>query len=271
MRRALSLLLLLATLVAPVGAPAEGKPFVIVLDPGPSAVMLMDENGNSLSTMVNSMPSNGKVYWTLSVTNNGASQALLYTRDDAGNWLYTGVTYDMVVIFPTNGPAVTDQPTNQPPWPVYDQMQQYGVAIKPLEGEKRVQSRCGPGKDYHGAGGYKTYKVTSTAALFAEGSYMLVDLQYTTVGHRRVYFLTSAFTGTGDVPDVSLSGYAAYTKAAQTPVFGPGGDYDVFTEAAIPSGTALSVYFEEDGWVFAEFTCELGAVRAWIPAAQVSW
>ena len=32
----------------------------------------------------------------------------------------------------------------------------------------------------------------------------------------------------------------------------------------------LSVFFETDGWVFAEFGCSLGTVRAWLPANCVA-
>lgn len=132
-----------------------------------------------------------------------------------------------------------------------------------------MQSRCGPSRTYHGAGAYKTYKMTSTQALFTEGSYVLVDLSYTTVGNRRVYFSTNAFYSMKGVPEATLTGYAAHTLAELTPRFGPSASYDPFDEASIPSGTALSVFFEENGWVFAEFECELGYVRAWIPVADV--
>ena len=268
MKRALIWLSVLMLAFLQGAALAEGVRFVVVLDEGPSGVVLMDENGTSLSTVQGSTTTNGQTYWTLNVVDNGARQANLYTRDQAGNWINTGVTYDMQAIF---GASATPPPATVAPWPVYESVTLWPVAIKPLEGEKRVQSRCGPSKEYHGAGGYKPYKVTSTAALFAEGSYMLVDLDYTTVGHRRVYFPLSAFTGTGDVPAASLAGVSAHTLSDQVPLFGPGGDYDVFTEAAIAKGTPLNVYFEEDGWVFAGFGCALGSVRAWLPADQVGW
>jgi hypothetical protein len=279
MKRAFLILLCAAMLPWLGVAQAESAKLVIVLEPGPAGVVLMDEYGNSVSAVQGSVTSGGKVYWTLAVNNNGGADVTLYTRDGAGNWVNTGVTYDMVAIFGTPVPSdpTTPPPTATPtqavlqPWPVFDELTLYGVTIKPLEGEKRVQSRCGPSKEYHGAGGYKPYKVTSTAALFAEGGYMLVDMYYTTVGHRRVYFPISAFTGTKNVPEASLTGYTAYTVSDLTPVFGPGGDYDVFTEAVIASGTRLAVYLEENGWVFAEFACALGNVRAWVPAAQVRW
>ncbi len=276
MKRTLALLLLLAVLVAAAAAAAEPARFVIVLDNGPTGVVLMDESGNSLSTVLSSTVSGDQTYWMLSVTDQSADKALLYTRDVSGNWLNTGVTYDMEMIFlgGSSGarPSASSAPNgSEKPWPVYDVLPQYDVTIRPVDGEKRVQSRCGPGDTYHGAGAYKPYKVTSTAALFAEGGYLLVDMDYTTVGHRRVYFLTGAFSGTGEVPEAALDGYDARTTGDLTPLFGPGGDYDVFTEAAILAGTHLLVYLEENGWVFAEFASDLGTVRAWLPADQISW
>lgn len=189
MKRTLALLLLLAVLVAAAPASAEPARFVIVLDNGPTGVQLMDENGTSLSTVVSSTVSGDQTYWMLSVTDHGADKALLYTRDTAGNWLNTGVTYDMKMIFLGGStgarPSASAAPDGaEKPWPVHDVLPQYDVTIRPVDGEKRVQSRCGPGDAYHGAGAYKPYKVTSTAALFAEGGYLLVDMVYTTVGHR---------------------------------------------------------------------------------------
>lgn len=37
----------------------------------------------------------------------------------------------------------------------------------------------------------------------------------------------------------------------------------------LPENTEVSVFFETNGWVFAEFNCSLGKVRAWLPAATV--
>lgn len=274
MKRLLIWVLLFVMLTMPMPSMAETATFAVTTDTMPSNVLLMDDNGNSLSTVLGSQSINDQIVWTLRVTNNGADAALLYTKDANGNWVYTGISYPMSWIFTsdtsTNGstsaPIVSPSKTA---WPI-ESYQLWSVSAYPLPEDQRVQSRCGPAKTYHGAGGYKTYKMTSTDALFIEGSYMLVDLDYTTVGRRRVYFPVSAFSGTQNVPEVSLSGIAACTTSDLIPTFGPGTEYDTFDEAAITSGTALSVFFEEDGWVFAEFACALGSVRAWIPADQVS-
>lgn len=279
MKRGLTWFLILFLVIAPLCALAESTLFTLVLNQPYDAVVLMDQNGNTLSSVVTTTPVNGQTYWTLRVTDNGTDTAFLYTRDAQGNWINENVSYPMHLIFSGQGttpaPEATAAPTIAPtpskPWPVYTQVSRTPVTIRLLEGEKRAQSRTGPAKTYHGAGGYKPYKVTSASALFIEGSYMLVDLDYTTVGKRVVYFLTSAFKGTGSVPTVTLTAYPAYTLSALTPTFGPGVAYDAFSEAAIGSGTPLSVFFEENGWVFAEFDSALGYVRAFIPVDMVGW
>jgi len=274
MKRFLSWILVLGLFSLPCASLAETATFSVTTDTTPSSVLLMDDSGNSLSTVLGNQSVNGQTVWTLKVTNNGASVALLYTKDTSGNWVNTGISYPMNWIFTESTPSVGSTPTptvNPPPtgW-LSTTYQQWSVSAYPLAEDQRVQSRCGPAKTYHGAGGYKTYKMTSTNALFIEGSYMLVDLDYTTVGRRRVYFPISAFSGTQNVPEVTLSATPAHTTVDLIPTFGPGMEYDTFDEAAISSGTALSVYFEENGWVFAEFASALGTVRAWIPVDQVS-
>ena len=37
----------------------------------------------------------------------------------------------------------------------------------------------------------------------------------------------------------------------------------------IHEGQGIDVFFETDGWVFAEFTASVGRARAWLPASQV--
>ena len=57
-------------------------------------------------------------------------------------------------------------------------------------------------------------------------------------------------------------------------MFGPGYAYDEVQDQSghritLGSGNRVSVFFEADGWVFAEFSCALGMIRAWLPADQV--
>jgi hypothetical protein len=274
MKKLLALILLLNLMVIVTPSRADAAVFSVTTATDAAGAVLMDGKGTTLSTLIGSQTANGQTVWTFQVTDNGAETVFLYTKDAAGNWMNTGLSYPMRWIFPNDisttggepSPSVGD--TNRP-WPMGNYLL-LAVTAHPLPEDQRVQSRCGPAKTYHGAGAYKTYKMTSTNALFIEGSYMLVDMNYTTVGHRRVYFPVNAFSGTNNVPQVTLNATTAYTIADLIPTFGPGVDYDPFDEAAITAGTAVDVFFEENGWVFAEFECALGRVRAWIPTDQIS-
>ncbi|MEG2950807.1 MAG: hypothetical protein RR946_08950 [Clostridia bacterium] len=252
---------------------ADSAVLSVTTDDTIHGVSLMDENGQTVSRILDQKSSNGSVDWTLSVSDNGASTVTLYAKDANGNWIMTDQSYEMSWFFSNSGTSQANQTSgkaeSQNPWPT-ENYQKYTLYAYPLPEDERVQSRCGPSRNYHGAGAYKTYKMTSTNALFVEDGYVLVDLDYTTVGKRRVYFLPKDFEGVGNVPTVTLSSYPAKTTKKLVPTFGPGSQYDSFKEAAIASGTSLSVFFEEDGWVFAEFDCKLGLVRAWIPVNQVA-
>ena len=156
-------------------------------------------------------------------------------------------------------------------WPVRS-LTGCGTALKPSRDEnRRYQSTFGPGK-YPGAGAYKPYKVTSMTALMREGDYVLVDMSYQTVGRRILYFKDSALTN-DSVESVNLRAYPAVTTTEVQPMFGPGYFYDEVenqnSRVTLGAGNRVNVFFETDGWVFAEFGCSLGTIRAWIPADQV--
>ena len=163
------------------------------------------------------------------------------------------------------------------PWPVIS-LTGSSTALKPSKDEsRRYQSMFGPGKHYPGAGAYKPYKVTSATALMREGDYVLVDMSYKTVGRRILYFKVSSLTN-ASVEEVRLQAYPATATTTIQPLFGPGYAYDevdvttknkTTAKVTIGAGTRVSVFFEANGWVFAEFNCSIGLIRAWLPADQV--
>ena len=157
-------------------------------------------------------------------------------------------------------------------WPAIS-LTGYGTALKPSKDEsRRYQSTFGPGK-YPGAGAYKPCKVTSATALFREGDFVLVDLDYKTVGRRCLYFKSSALSNP-NVEQVTLTPTTAVLTADVQPTFGPGYQYDGIDHdnkrIVLRQGTMVNVFFEADGWVFAEFGCQLGTIRGWIPMNMVS-
>ncbi|MDD3214395.1 MAG: hypothetical protein PHY64_12010 [Eubacteriales bacterium] len=276
MKKRIALCLLLLFVLLPFHSLADLQ-MTYFTDADATDVMVMGDDNSVLSTVIDKQPSGEQTEWTLNIVTGGADSGYFYVKNADGNWLrgsalsgLASLAGSAVTAAPADTPAPTITGTPAKPWEV-TAYPRYEISIRPLAEIERVQSRCGPAKTYHGAGAYKTYKMTGTEALFIEGSYVLVDLDYTTVGKRIVYFPTSAFYSMRNVPSVTLQSVDAYTTSALTPTFGPGYDYDTFDEAAIASGTDLRVFFEENGWVFAEFECDLGVVRAWIPVEQVGY
>ena len=153
------------------------------------------------------------------------------------------------------------------------------TSLKPYKDEElRRQSFFGPNNSiYPGAGGYKPYKQISCLALFRENNYVYVDLQYQTVEERCLYFRASDLTNS-DVETCDLStAYRAITTKEVNPKFGPGQQYDKFevtTDSGnliyLPANVSIGVFFEMNGWVFAEFSCGHGLVRGWLPVDAVS-
>ena len=170
----------------------------------------------------------------------------------------------------------------------------------------RRQAYLGPDKNkYPGAGAYRTLGVTDAKALFREGDYFFVDLLYHGREKRMVYFLNDSLL---EIPDslepVTLTGIPAVLGTEAVAMMGPGEDYRVLEisvkskyldstwaqleqkfsdwkkiRSALRSSrytvilekdTEVSVFFEYNGWLFAEFGTEIGNGRAWLPADSVT-
>ncbi len=127
----------------------------------------------------------------------------------------------------------------------------------------------GPGKSYREAGTFKTAKMTRVKGAYIDGDYILVDIDYPGIGMRQVYFRKSAFKSVGNVPQRAFNGFAASLTADAAPRLGPGLTYVTLADEFLLSGTALSVFFEFSGWVYAEFMTAEGLVRGWVEAQSV--
>lgn len=188
-------------------------------------------------------------------------------------------------------------------WPKWD-LEGVEVTLKPLgDPEHRHQSFFGPNSTYDGSGAYKPEKVKSARALFREGNYVLVDMDYQTAGKRCVYFKLSSINGP-EIEEMTLTPCPAHTTELLVAMCGPGADYETVVQKS-PSKYAdwhiddivtyfpgsmeihealkvqrntvflepeadVNVFFETNGWVFAEFVCELGSIRAWLPAVCIA-
>ena len=155
-----------------------------------------------------------------------------------------------------------------------------GVTLKMLPNNKSIKrlSYLGPSSNlYAGAGEFKASSVQNAIALFREGDYALVDFYYPSIGKCCVYFSILDLTDR-NIELVTLTGHPARVISDVQPVEGPGYDYRVLEmltprkkikEVILTPGTQIDVFFEMNGWVFAEFTASIGRARAWLPAGQV--
>ena len=174
--------------------------------------------------------------------------------------------------FMSNSSSTTTTATTQEdtpvtvPWPSYT-LTKYSLKIANTSTNKQTFS--GPSRNYTEAGNYLVSKITRTDGLLCEGSYVLVEMNYTTVGLRRVYFSRGTFTNSYVAPEVSLLGYPAVTTQSVSAWYGPGPMYCAFKEANVGANTTISVFFEENGYVFAEYEAGFQLVRAWINANSV--
>jgi len=164
------------------------------------------------------------------------------------------------------------------PWPTRYKSG-VGVGLSPVVNNKngKRQAYYGPdAKSYAKAGAFKAASVTNALALFREGDYALVDLYYPATGKACVYFLVRDLTNK-NIPEEYLTSYSAKTTSEVEVMEGPGYDYHAADypylsntkRVRLARGTWIDVFFEMDGWVFAEFYCEAGRIRAWIPENQV--
>jgi hypothetical protein len=173
----------------------------------------------------------------------------------------------MIVTSQPTETAVAEETAPPKPWPL-ENIAKYDLRAVD-KGDERAIAWCGPGKNYREAGGFKTNKLSSVSGVFIEGDYVLVDVDYAGVGKRCVYFRKNAFKNTSVVPPRDLIGYGAVTVMDTMLRYGPGVDYDDFDDEYLPGGIQISVFFEESGWVFAEFMTSEGLTRGWIETDTV--
>ncbi len=144
--------------------------------------------------------------------------------------------------------------------------------LKNLQGEDRAYSYSGPGKDYLSSGGYKPYKQQRITVYFRDNGWYLTDVVYQTAEERFVYFRKSDFQSVPDsVPEVdSLPSWDGMTLCSVMPAWGPGSRFNRVERYTVPGGTPIRVFFQENGFVYAEYQMAGSKTRMWLPADQVS-
>ena len=134
----------------------------------------------------------------------------------------------------------------------------------------RVYSYTGPGKTFVPSGGYKPYKQRKITVFFEEDGWVLADVQYQTSEERVVSLPKYSFDSIGNIPTVSrLEYYTGTTTASITPSWGPDNRFNSVSSLVVEKGTKLKVFFQENGFVYAEYVCTKGTVRMWLPANNV--
>lgn len=164
-------------------------------------------------------------------------------------------------------------------WPTVTLNRAY-TNLRPTDEEAyHYQAFFGPGKQYHGAGAYRADYTKRAEAICKVGNYVLVDLFYETVGRRCVWFQSGSLTS-NRFEEATLTPAAAKVTEDVQPMFGPGTNYNKVDETKpsgakrdviVAGGTDINVFFEADGWVYAEFTdSSLGLITGWFPKDKVN-
>ncbi|MBE5780135.1 MAG: hypothetical protein E7331_12520 [Clostridiales bacterium] len=229
-------------------------------------VMIIDDDGNCVSQTISHSTFGTIIDWTVNISRVNSDIGHIFTKNGSGNWIDSGRTidlsgFDSASYTPDSAPV---QNSSTAPWPTSTYIATQAT-LQSIPDSERFQSRCGPSGTYAGAGAYLDYKITRCYAFFTEGNYVYAELYYETVPVRRLYLPRKYFTHLYSIPSVTLTGYSAVLTNGVTARFGPGNHFDDLKEANLPSGLAITVFFEENGWVFAEFPSSIGVVRGWLP------
>ncbi len=132
-------------------------------------------------------------------------------------------------------------------------------------------AKAGPGPDYADNAGYRPESVGRITAYFVENeNYVYVRLHNQ---NKYLYFRRSSFSSVPDnIPTIdSLEYREATASKVLYPRLGPGESYPVPKNNkgkeifVLKAGTPMKVFFEQNGYMFAEYTCEEGLVRMGVP------
>lgn len=134
----------------------------------------------------------------------------------------------------------------------------------------------GPGRQgmFSEDGTYYNNTVTSVWGLWRESvdgvTYIYIEFKANPNYYRRVYVTNTYFGGVEHLPTVQLTGKGAVVTQTCTAYYGPGTQYNQLDRSTVSAGTEATVYFEENGYVLADFVNYNGRVRAYLPAYCVA-
>ena len=148
------------------------------------------------------------------------------------------------------------------------------VSAKLITHNGRWDSKLGPGYDYASAGGYKTdSQHTNQLTLFyIENGWIYADIVYSTDFERYAYLPQDAVSVSDNIPQIStLDAFDGVITKDTIPSWGPNDSFTRNNNCSISANTIVRVFFQENDYVYAEFSCEKGTVRMWLPIENVSF
>ena len=167
-------------------------------------------------------------------------------------------------------PTAPADEQEKPSVPVLSEMYPGKTARLRTGNGARIYSYFGPGEEYKPAGGYTPEGQKTVTVFFEENGYVLADVQHESVSERYVYLPKDSISMTGTVPAISeLNYYHGTTKARIMPGWGPAIRYDFVGSLAVDEEVSVKVFFQENGFVYGEYTCGKGTVRMWLPADHI--
>lgn len=147
------------------------------------------------------------------------------------------------------------------------------VRLKTLTNkEQRVLAYYGPSKNHVSAGGYKPDKQVKVEAYFNEAGWVFIDLKYKTAQERYLFVGDNAFDSLAGVTNVSEMAYfEGITVRDTNPRLGPSTEFFFADELKnLSAGNAIKMFFQKNGFVYAEFMKGAKPVRLWIPLSDVT-
>ena len=133
---------------------------------------------------------------------------------------------------------------------------------------ERIYSRTGPGKAYVSSGAYKPYKIKSVTVYYEEDGWVFTDLLVSE--ERFLYIPKYEFDQLERLPAFSeLAYYRATATERVLASWGPDNRFTYSDKLAVEKGTKLKVFFQENGFVFAEYESGEGLTRMWLPADKI--
>ena len=135
----------------------------------------------------------------------------------------------------------------------------------------RVQSYAGPGKSFVSSGMYKPSEQGQITVYFCQNGWVLSDIIYNGSHEERfVWFPDYAFSPIGELPNLSeLPYYDGVFIMDVQPSWGPSSNFNMVETMIATCGNTIKVFFQENGYIYGEYSYEKGTARMWFRADAI--